>query len=129
MEKYLKKSVKQLKQEMLEMTQALEKIRQEKINVYGEIFLAIVESIDDAKRAEAYFKILDTNATKAQKKVLADDIADLKKLAGINNKPATKIDSTTTSVAENINAGSLDNLASDDKTVSEALYDTVLKND
>lgn len=115
MEKHLKKSVKQLKQEMLEMTQALEKIRQEKINVYGEIFLSIVENIDDAKRAEAYFKILDANATKAQKKILADDIADLKRLAGIDDKPATKIDSATPSDAENTNTASSDNSASDDK--------------
>lgn len=128
MEKYLKKTAKQLKQEMLEMTQALEKIRQEKINVYGEIFLSIVESIDDAKRAEAYFKILDANATKVQKKILADDIADLKKLAGIEDRLPAKIDSTPSSDAENTNAVSSDNLGSDDKKVGEALNSAVIKN-
>ena len=56
MEKYLKKSAKQLKQEMLEMTQALEKIRQEKIQVYGEIFLDIVEGIDDVNERRLILK-------------------------------------------------------------------------
>lgn len=125
MEKHLKKTAKQLKQEMLEMTQALEKIRQEKMNVYGEIFLTIIESIDDAKRAEAYFKILDANATKLQKKILADDIADLKKLAGITDKPTTKIDATTSSEAQKADAVSSDNLASEDKKVDEHLDTTV----
>lgn len=120
MDKHLKKTAKQLKQEMLEMTQALEKIRQEKITVYGEIFLGIVESINDAKRAEAYFRILDANATKLQKKVLADDIDDLKKLVGINDKPATKLDTTISSKAENTHAVSSDNLASDDKKLDES---------
>lgn len=110
MEKYLKKSAKQLKQEMLEMTQALEKIRQEKIQVYGEIFLDIVEGIDDVKRAEAYFKILDANASKAQKKILCDDIDDLKKLAGIEDKPSVKNSFGDTLIEKNTSSTSLSNV-------------------
>ncbi|WP_395146057.1 hypothetical protein ACF3NV_10065 (plasmid) [Moraxella atlantae] len=121
MDKYLKKSAKQLKQEMLEMTQALEKIREEKIKVYGEIFLGIVESIDDAKRAEAYIKILEANASKAQKKILADDIADLKELVGIDDKPSTKIAPSNSTNAENTKVVSPDNLLNDGKKVDEAL--------
>ena len=121
MDKYLKKSAKQLKQEMLEMTQALEKIREEKIKVYGEIFLGIVESIDDAKRAEAYIKILEANASKAQKKILADDIADLKELVRIDDKPSTKIAPSNSTNAENTKVVSPDNLLNDGKKVDEAL--------
>lgn len=128
MEKYLKKSAKQLKQELLEMTQALEKIREEKIKVYGEIFLNIVESIDDAKRAEAYLRILEANASKAQKKILADDIEDLKKLAGIENKPASKVVSTNSANAENTDAVSSDNLLNDDKNMGESLNNTMIGN-
>lgn len=129
MEKYLKKSVKQLKQEMLEMTQALEKIRQEKIQVYGEIFLNIVESIDDAKRAEAYLKILEANASKAQKKILADDIEDLKKLAGIENKPFSKVASNNSANAENINTVTSDNLLSDNKEIDAILNSATIGNE
>lgn len=109
MEKYLRKSAKQLKQEMLKMTQALEKIRQDKIKVYGEIFLNIVEEIDDAKRAEAYLKILEANASKAQKKILVDDIEDLKKLAGIEDKSVAKVVSNNSANAENTNVTSSGN--------------------
>lgn len=126
MEKYLKKSVKQLKQEMLEMTQALEKIRQEKIQVYGEIFLNIVESIDDAKRAEAYLKILEANASKAQKKALADDIEDLKKLVEIEDKPVSKVVSNNSANPENTNAISSANLLSSDKNLEKNLNNTVM---
>lgn len=129
MEKYLKKSVKQLKQEMLEMTQALEKIRQEKIQVYGEIFLNIVEIIDDAKRAEAYLKILEANASKAQKKILADDIEDLKKLAGIENKPFSKVASNNSANAENINTVTSDNLLSDNKEIDAILNSATIGNE
>lgn len=129
MEKYLKKSARQLKQEMLEMTQALEKIRQEKIQVYGEIFLGIVESIDDVKRAEAYFKILDANASKAQKKILADDIADLKKLAGIEDKPVAKVVSNNSANAENINTVTSDNLLSDNKEIDASLNSATIGNE
>lgn len=128
MEKYLKKSAKQLKQEMLEMTQALEKIRQEKIQIYGEIFLGIVESIDDAKRAEAYLKILEANASKAQKKVLADDIEDLKKLAGIEDKPTTTIAPSNSTNAENIKVVSSDDLLNDDDKVEDNLSNTGVGN-
>lgn len=128
MEKYLKKSAKQLKQEMLEMTQALEKIRQEKIQIYGEIFLGIVESIDDAKRAEAYLKILEANASKAQKKILADDIEDLKKLAGIEDKPTTTIAPSNSTNAENIKVASSDDLLNDDDKVEDNLNNTGMGN-
>lgn len=128
MEKYLKKSAKQLKQEMLEMTQALEKIREEKVKVYGEIFLNIIESIDDAKRAEAYFNILEANASKAQKKVLADDIEDLKKLAGIEDKPVAKVVSNNSANAENTNTTSSGNFLNNDKNLGEILNNTVIGN-
>lgn len=121
MEKYLKKSAKQLKQEMLEMTQALEKIRQEKIQVYGEIFLDIVEGIDDVKRAEAYFKILDANASKAQKKILCDDIDDLKKLAGIEDKPSVKNSFGDTLIEKNTSSTSLSNVSDYPKKANESL--------
>lgn len=124
MEKHLKKTAKQLKQEMLEMTQALEKIRQEKMNVYGEIFLTIIESIDDAKRAEAYFKILEANASKAQKKILVDDIEDLKNLAGIENKPVSKVVSNNSANAENTNATSSGNFLNNEKNLEESLNNT-----
>lgn len=128
MEKYLKKSVKQLKQEMLEMTQALEKIREEKVKVYGEIFLNIIESIDDAKRAEAYLKILEANASKAQKKILADDIDDLKKLAGIEDKPSAKIAPSNLTNAEDTKVVCSDDLLNDDKKVEDNLNNTGMGN-
>ena len=121
MEKYLKKSAKQLKQEMLEMTQALEKIRQEKIQVYGEIFLDIVEGIDDVNRAEAYFKILDANASKAQKKILCDAIDDLKKLAGIEDKPSVKNSFGDTLIEKNTSSTSLSNVSDYTEKVKESL--------
>lgn len=127
MEKYLKKGAKQLQKEMLEMTQALEKIRQEKINTYGEIFLSIVESIDDAKRAEAYFKILEANASKSQKKILADDIEDLKQLANIKDEPIAKIDSNDSLNKEQAHTITIDNEDSHDEKADENLNNTVIK--
>lgn len=128
MEKYLKKSAKQLKQEMLEMTQALEKIRQEKISVYGEIFLDIVEGIDDAKRAEAYYKILAANASKAQKKILSDDIEDLKKLAGIiDEKIEKKISIDLERMDKSDNTTSI-NKANDGHGINENLSNDVIVN-
>lgn len=126
MEKHLRKSAKQLKQEMLELTQALEKIHQDKIQVYGEIFLSIIESIDDAKRAEAYLKILDANASRAQKKILADDIDDLKKLVGIEDKPFTKVASTNSVNTENTNAISSSNFLNNDRNLEESLNNTMM---
>ncbi|WP_156623497.1 hypothetical protein [Faucicola atlantae] len=54
MSKYLKKDPETLRRQKAELDAAIELAQKQRSDILGPIFLRIIDSIDDAKRAKAY---------------------------------------------------------------------------
>lgn len=80
MSKYLKKDAETLRRQKAELDAAIELAQKQRSDILGPIFLRIIDSIDDAKRAKAYINIIESNATKDEKKALKSMLKHLKSL-------------------------------------------------
>lgn len=80
MSKYLNKDFEDLMQQKAEIDAAFELAQKRRAELLGTIFLRVIERIDDEKRAKAYLTIIESHATKDEKKALKGMLKRLKSL-------------------------------------------------
>lgn len=80
MSKYLNKDFEDLMQQKAEIDAAFEVAQKRRAELLGAIFLRVIDRIDDEKRAKAYLTIIESHATKDEKKALKGMLKRLKSL-------------------------------------------------
>lgn len=80
MSKYLNKDFEDLMQQKAEIDAAFEVAQKRRAELLGAIFLRVIDRIDDEKRAKAYLTIIESHATKDEKKAIKGMLKRLKSL-------------------------------------------------
>ena len=80
MSKYLNKDFEDLMQQKAEIDAAFELAQKRRAELLGAIFLRVIDRIDDEKRAKAYLTIIESHATKDEKKAIKGMLKRLKSL-------------------------------------------------
>lgn len=108
MSKYLNKELEELIQQKAEIDAAFEVAQKRRAEILGSIFLRVIDRIDDEKRAKAYLTIIESHATKDEKKALKGMLKRLKSL--IDTK---KTSQQVVQEKDELSANSLVNSSSD----------------